>query len=793
MAERVEALVLQMSADIRKLEQGLAKARQRANADLGAVEKRFSQTSTKIKKDAGGIGAEIANATRGIPIIGDSLAKLGPAGLAAGTGMLAAGFALNALYTSAEVAREKIDALNTSARNVGTSAETFQALSIAAKEMDVPVEVLEKGLAKLQLGATQAAFAQGDLFNSLQKTNPALLEQIIASETQEDRWDTLSRAITEQTSQTDKLAIARAAFGKQAGTLVRLLDGEENTIQRLTNKYRELGLILSEDLVAAVAAADDRITLANARMEVNGTRAAAAMIPVVEGLTTAWSNLNIAVGEWFDRWNEVDNRQIGTLASDLKDQERVVQERMDAWREAAAQVEQYPTPTGTASQNALTRLKNEAKLRAELFYDEQAKYFEIRTALETKKAVVNKGPTSDGTLIDEDAEEAAQRAAERAAQEREALQARAAQVLGDLGDTTQLVAAREKELNELVAAGLISRKDATAALDLYRETFDKVTDAEKAAIDQQKAWQQIIESGRTPVEQAEVALDAFWDAVAQGVSGPPEQAAAVLRVLEGNLAEAAKAAREATPEFKAVAAARLAIAQAALQQMTTEQRIDAERGRLNGLVGTDGFTQGEADAGVAAVILEETAGLRDATRDSVKEGLRQGLETDDWGGAIRSIIADSVVTGLDDALNKLADLLTDFLLNTKGTAGGAGNDAIGAIFSAVGGFFGGARANGGPVSSGKDYLVGENGPELLRLSGGQAGQVFNANQVNAMNAGSGGAQTFIDASIRVGGVDMVTWPQVQAALSRQGAAIAARLPGGVNATLADNRRQKRRY
>lgn len=793
MADRVEALVLQMSADIRKLETGLAKARQRANADLGAVEKRFSQTSGKIKKDADGIGSQLATATRGIPVIGDSLAKLGPAGLAAGTGMLGAAFAINALYQAGTKAIETIDGIATSAKNVGTSAETFQALKVAALEADVPLETLEKALAKLQLGATQAAFAQGDLYKSLERTNPQLLQQIIASETQEDRWDALSVAITAQTSQTDKLAIARAAFGKGAGTLVRLLDGEENTIQRLTNRYRDLGLILSEDLVAAVAAADDRITLANARMEVNGTRAAAAMIPVIEGLTTAWTDLNIAVGEWFDRWNDTSDRQIGTLASDLKDAEKRVTDRMAAWRKAAADADSYGPVTGPASAGVLARLKNEAALQAKLFYEEQAKYFEIRTALDTKKAVVNKGAKSDGTIVDEDALDEAEREAERRAQDLENRRLRAAQILGELGDTTQLVAERERELNGLVSSGLLTRGQAQDALDLYRASFEKVSDAEKDAIALEREWQAIIESGRDPLQRAESALAAFWDTVSLGLGGPPEQAAAVLKVLQGNIDEAAEAARNATPEFKAVAAARLAIAEAASGALSSGERINQERDRLNGLVGVDGFTQAEADAGVSAIIQEETAGLRDATRESVKEGLRQGLETDDWGGAIRSIIADSVVTGLDDALNKLADLLTDFLLNTKGTAGGGANDALGAIFSAVGGFFGGKRAGGGPVYGGKDYLVGENGPELLRLGGGQAGQVFNAAQVNAMNAGEGAAPTFIDASIRVGGVDMVTWPQVQAALARQSSAIAARIPGGVNATLADNRRQKRRY
>ena len=41
----------------------------------------------------------------------------------------------------------------------------------------------------------------------------------------------------------------------------------------------------------------------------------------------------------------------------------------------------------------------------------------------------------------------------------------------------------------------------------------------------------------------------------------------------------------------------------------------------------------------------------------------------------------------------------------------------GSAFGAVGSFFGGGRAEGGPVSGGRTYLVGERGPELLTMGG----------------------------------------------------------------------------
>ena len=69
--------------------------------------------------------------------------------------------------------------------------------------------------------------------------------------------------------------------------------------------------------------------------------------------------------------------------------------------------------------------------------------------------------------------------------------------------------------------------------------------------------------------------------------------------------------------------------------------------------------------------------------------------------------------------------------------GGVGGvKGFGAIFSKLLGF-GGARAGGGPVSFGKSYLVGENGPELFVPA--NSGRIMNGNQVAAMSYSGGGS------------------------------------------------------
>jgi len=65
-----------------------------------------------------------------------------------------------------------------------------------------------------------------------------------------------------------------------------------------------------------------------------------------------------------------------------------------------------------------------------------------------------------------------------------------------------------------------------------------------------------------------------------------------------------------------------------------------------------------------------------------------------------------------------SQLATTLFGESPGQGGGGFGGLIGQLMSS----FGGARASGGPVSSGKSYLVGENGPEIFSPS--QSGQII---------------------------------------------------------------------
>jgi tape measure domain-containing protein len=185
---------------------------------------------------------------------------------------------------------------------------------------------------------------------------------------------------------------------------------------------------------------------------------------------------------------------------------------------------------------------------------------------------------------------------------------------------------------------------------------------------------------------------------------------------------------------------------------------------------------------------EAMIAFREQMRDSVKNAVREGIRTGDWGDSFASILADAVTTGLDSALNRVGDWLADFLFSQDGLF----NSIVSGTGNWLASSFGGGRAAGGPVSAGMTYLVGERGPELLRMNGAN-GNIINASQTNKMLSGAGGGGTVIDAGVTImGSVDAVSWPRLQAALAQQRQVIMSAVPGAVQATLTFNRMQKKR-
>lgn len=138
--------------------------------------------------------------------------------------------------------------------------------------------------------------------------------------------------------------------------------------------------------------------------------------------------------------------------------------------------------------------------------------------------------------------------------------------------------------------------------------------------------------------------------------------------------------------------------------------------------------------------LEAVSARLDLVADKTKEAK---TFADELGLSFASAFEDAVVGGrsFSEVLKGLADDILRILVRkqvTEPLANALGGIDFGSIF---GSFFGGARANGGPVSGGKTYLVGERGPELF--TPGSSGNItpngaMGGVTVNVINQGGAG-------------------------------------------------------
>lgn len=111
-------------------------------------------------------------------------------------------------------------------------------------------------------------------------------------------------------------------------------------------------------------------------------------------------------------------------------------------------------------------------------------------------------------------------------------------------------------------------------------------------------------------------------------------------------------------------------------------------------------------AAEAAAALESLKGPADQAAASIEAAFERA----------GSGLARSLARAAADGEVSLAELARAVLAAVNAASGGAGG-LSGAIARAVGSVFSGSRADGGPVSAGGAYLVGERGPEVFRPSG----------------------------------------------------------------------------
>lgn len=146
--------------------------------------------------------------------------------------------------------------------------------------------------------------------------------------------------------------------------------------------------------------------------------------------------------------------------------------------------------------------------------------------------------------------------------------------------------------------------------------------------------------------------------------------------------------------------------------------------------------------------------MKTAEAAAALENLREPAER--AAGAIEAAFGragDSLTRSLAraaaDGEVSLGELARAMLAAVNAASGSKGGGLGDAIVAAVGGLFGGARAEGGPVLGGGAYLVGERGPEVFRPAGAGTVEPIGGGGVVVNVTVDGGAPALLRSEVQI--------------------------------------------
>lgn len=639
----------------------------------------MSETKTKIVITADDrTRSGLDSAQRRLRSVGAEAAKL--SSILAGLGV---GVSLGGLAAMVKSTADTADQMGKLAQQTGVAIEDLSRLRHAAEMSGSNLQTLTGTLRRLNQNlaevATTGKGAAAEAFNALRisvknadgslKTGNEIISEVA------DRFGKMEDGAR-------KTALAIDIFGKSGAELIPMLNSGAAGLEAMKREADDLGIVISENTFRAAEAFNDNLARMKKVQQGIITQVSAELLPTM--LMLSQEMLDVS-------------RNTNLVSSAAAAAKTFLETLVIVGGNVAFVFRGVGTEIGgiAAQLNALARGDFSGVARIGQMMREDAA--QARADLNAwEQRILNPAPTDMAALkADADARiESARRVAlaEAAAQDEARRQAVAA---------ANAERARKRAADEAARA---QKKAADDALRAYERLMDE--------------GRRITESVRTPTEilGAEIvrlndylnagAID--WETYSRAVERAQDAYESTLDSTRKLRAEqeqlAALMSATPTAQLERMRSDMLLLRDAfAAGKISAEQFVEAAQTRLGTLPDTIKKTTD------AMTVFAEQAGrnIQDAFAqflfDPFEGGLKGMLQS--WGKMLQRMIAEAVAADLANRIGAWG----------KGASGAGG--ALGAIAGIAGSIFGGPRASGGPVQAGKTYLVGERGPELVRMGG----------------------------------------------------------------------------
>lgn len=720
-AEKVKAALRATGTEGQRMASMLDRAGRQGDRGLRAVDRASRDLQSSFNNLAGRV-----------PVLGNALTALGPAGLAAAAGIGAIALAMRSAMRIAREALAAFDEIGKAADRLALSTDTFQALQQAAAEESVPWERAAQALQRYTLVASEAASRRGSLYSALRDSNPELLRQIQLAETNEQRLRLYTDALRNARSETEFNRLAQAAFGESGLAVAQMLARQQGGIDGMIASARELGVVVDEHLIRNSERMATEMETASRIMDLNMKQAMIDLAPILVSSAELFANIAREVRRVVDVFRDLENMSSTALeerAAELRANIGEAAISDQEWKERMANRPLMERLLFGRLVQGARRQRDRADVEAA-----QAELARIEAILAQRAAAGGPGRPGDegedgGTVSDP-----------RALAERNRLESEAIRIRAELGDITGVVAQRQQALDALVRAGLLTQEQADTALQRFTENLDGTAEAMRRA-------EQVAASVLTPSERYARQVEELNALLEAG------------RISQDVHTRAMEAARrtyeEADPALRAAAEIRE-------RMLSIEERLAREAERVAEAVESGGLSA-ETAAEYMRVYEEELRRTGDASR-----WLR--LEQEILNGVI-----NGTITSFEDlgrvALRVLYEIARQAILTADSTQslGGFFASALGSVFGGGGGSAGGragipTRHRGGDAVStphlarrfGLGLMPGE-GLHILRegepvLSHSMTDELMALSRAALARQGGGGVEVHINnyAGVEIG-------------------------------------------
>lgn len=211
--------------------------------------------------------------------LGGGLQTAGKYALGLGVAVGAAGAGLFAMATKGAEATDRIDKMS---QRLGMSRQAFQEWDFIMSQNGVSIDSMQNGMKTLSTRMAEAGEGAGKGATLFEQLGVSVTNSSGEFRNQEEVFKDSIIALQGMDDGIEKAALAQQLFGKSGQELLPMLNGSKGSIEELTAKAHELGLVLGDDAVDAGVLFTDTMDQLKRMGQAVFNQVATALMPVFQ-------------------------------------------------------------------------------------------------------------------------------------------------------------------------------------------------------------------------------------------------------------------------------------------------------------------------------------------------------------------------------------------------------------------------------------------------------------------------------------------------------------------------------